>query len=246
MKLPIRGLLVEIWQSLARDAAALVPLLGLPLALLVVFDVIAWWEEGRDVPGWIASLLSWLLSVLIAIALHRALLRGRDSLTARDVWRWGRREWQFFLNLILVGMITVAPIMVFGAGFGSLLVAQLPEPLSQPVSILIWGASAALGGYLSARLSLVLPAIAVEHAMARDHAAIWALTRGNGWRLAVLVWTPTLIFMPLGFLVDIGMPEWADMFLNEFVAVGLALYDVAVLSLSFRRLAAYVADAAAA
>ncbi len=90
------------------------------------------------------------------------------------------------------------------------------------------------GSYLAARLSLLLPAIALERVWSPR--AAWEMSRGNGWRLAVVVIALPYLFSAV---VDRLTRDGASAFEVIALSVAAALLtslEIVTLSLSYREL----------
>jgi hypothetical protein len=87
------------------------------------------------------------------------------------------------------------------------------------------------GAYLCARLSMLLPATAVDKR--QDMGWAWALTKGNGWRLVALLWL-------LPFAYAYLMPEWDTVetpiiyLLAHIVVSATTAFEVTLLSAAFK------------
>ena len=100
---------------------------------------------------------------------------------------WSRRQSRFLLVTVAVGLLVVLVMVggalaafaissLFGVGQGS-----LASDVFLPLYLV--GLAGAL--VVSGRLALLFPAAAVDHRM--TFGECWTTTRGNGWRLAVIV-----------------------------------------------------------
>ncbi len=198
--------------------------------------------------------------IMFAVAWHRRYLLPDELTTVRAALRWGWRQTRFLLLTIAVGLIaalayavslTVVSLIgglflrdqgqsaIGGLTFAALVIAALVMALS------IYG-----------RLSMWFPSTAVDHRMSLR--ACWAFSRGNGWRLAliiVLVTIPFLVLMlviyvPLAFAM-LGTGLFSSLtlqFLVGLVQLAISFFvtaaGVSALSIAYRELMAAGAGAA--
>jgi hypothetical protein len=90
--------------------------------------------------------------------------------------------------------------------------------------------------YFLARLCVMFPATAVEKRPAPDLSWAWQLTRGNGWRLMIVVGA-----LPWLFSLLIGAVYRSEATTFEWVLVGLLgmallAVEIAAVSISYREL----------
>jgi len=94
--------------------------------------------------------------------------------------------------------------------------------------------------YLIARVSVVFPSIAVDRPLSIGSA--WSLTKGNGWKMAVIVFLfPWLLFKLIEFLPTTGLGEWAWLATIPFVAL-VFVVQISALSMSYGQLASAEAE----
>ncbi len=195
-----------------------------------------------------ASIAAW---VLFAVAWHRSYLVPNEVTTVRAALRWGRRQTRFFLLAVGVGVLVVivptVPINIIGT---SLFVSLFGEAWQMLL----------LAIYLSmlliyARLSLLFPSIAVDHRM--SFSECWRFTRGNSWRLALIIFLIAAPIWVVTFLIRVTIPaifdllelsesltaHFAGALLDEalwFIGIAVA---VSALSISYRELLVAPSDA---
>jgi len=170
-----------------------------------------------------------LIYTLLAVRVHRIILTGGSIKQNWFHWTW--RETRFLGWLIVVYFYWTLIMIPIVMGVG---VASDFKFVSQGV----WVDALALtlatlpGAYVFVRLAFLLPATAVDQK--RNLRWAWELSKGNGWRLVVLLWVLPL-FIPL------ALEEWK---LNNFVdyvawemAYGvITMFEVALLSTAFKNL----------
>jgi hypothetical protein len=177
-----------------------------------------------------------IAQTLFAVAWHRFVLLGPASGGPRPIPPWRRRHWRFLGYLLLLEFVFYVPT-------DRLLLFSISPYVHFQINLWVilgtylWSLAVL---YLAARLSLVLPARAIDRGLTLRQS--WYRTQGQGLRLLVatalstvpilpfvvlLVWSDTLVGSIFGS-VKIG---YSLMMLTNFVSTALA---VTVLSLAFR------------
>lgn len=243
------------------------PLLALPVALTTLLHLGDYWflsDSPRSV-GILLQIPNFLIFSFFAVACHRSILIGEHSVSRFGISGWPHREFRFFFWLIVIYIIggmfwlfTSELVDRFVSFIGTFLGEELKElrlRLSGSKSIVYfpWILLELIPcGYLIGRLSLLLPAIAVD-----DQASLrsaWSQSKGNGWRMALLVgWMPILIhileqiigtyfhlyigrqFTSYSLGVYVGLFSVSE----AFVRYTLFTIEVAILSLSFLKLSGW-------
>lgn len=258
--LPIWPILRDAVLVQWRNRVLVFRLLLFPVCLWILLDIVdpelmgVW--DGKN-PGFTLSgyfnLLFWSGVVLMAITnfavhCHRLILLPSYQIPAIGIGGWSKRELRFFIWLMLGFLGYVVGSMAFGV-FGA------------AISIL-WGKFDLLFGkwfshslnismlpmaYILGRFSPIFPAVAVDLEPALK--TTWAFTRGNGLRLAFLIWIIPTIFYDVGFdeLTDYTFGILSQQVSNSWgvhilQSVEYALYflaysiEIAILSLCFKEL----------
>ena len=182
--------------------------------------------------GWsyVLAVLQVLVYTVLAVRVHRLVLGVPNPI--QGIVRWSRRETKF-LGWLVVYFYFVLIMVAFGmVAFG--VVADIVGALL-PSANDSWGMTLGLAAlvslpaaYLPARLSVLLPAIAIDQK--RNLAWAWSLTEGNGWRLVLILWVlPTLVS---SLLPDVEMSGLIDstawsLFFGVSTAIQIALLSVA-------------------
>lgn len=178
-------------------------------------------------------LVNVVAGVMFAVAWHRKFLVPRESPTFYSAYRWRARHARFLYVSITIGLLIVFTAIVptlLGALFG-------------PVVVLFLAAAVVLGGLVGARLSLLLPAIAVDDLMNFNQA--WELGQGNSGRILTVF---ALSAIPVGVVASLigfllsslfgGAPGGPGLFVmaftNEFFGFVSAALGVTVLSEAYR------------
>jgi len=240
------------------------PLLVLPAALTTLLYLGGHWllsDSPRSV-GILLQIPHFLIFSFFAVACHRSILIGEHSVSRFGIPGWPRREFRFFLWLIVIyiigGMFWLFTHEVVDrcVGFIGTLFGEEVKALrlrlsgSKFIVFFPWILLELIPcGYLIGRLSLLLPAIAVD-----DQASLrsaWSQSKGYGWRMALLVgWMPILIHV-----LELTIATYFDLYIGrQFTSYSLGVYvglfsvsqafvrytlftiEVAILSLSFLKL----------
>lgn len=246
-----------------------VPLLALPVVLMTLLCLGDYWFLG-DRPRFVGLLLqipNFLIFSFFAVACHRFILIGAHSVSRFGIPGWPHREFRFFcwLSFIyVIGGITWVVAVEVGMRCVGFIEALLEEDLKE-ISIRLLGSKMVffpwklIGlipcGYFIGRLSLLLPAIAIDGQTSLRTA--WLQSKGNGWRMALLVgWMPILLHslekalaMYLGIYMGNQLTSHSlGIYVGIFsVSEVLLLYmfftiEVAILSLSFLKLTGWSPD----
>lgn len=191
--LPLRRILFGAFVLSWRSRTELARATGLPI-LAVIACTLLWQAAGIaqiDSAVWTLHFLYCIAISWLAISVHRlVLLDGTDSQSR--LAEPGLKRLGLFVGaivggavlymalILLISNLTLLPFSRYvPAGEG----ATTPAPLE-------WGqwllyAAGVLAIWPLARLSPMLPAIAVDRAA--DPLTAWRLSRGNGWKLAIVV-----------------------------------------------------------
>lgn len=211
--------------------------LAVPVLLMFAYSV--GWEYYRPtVYPW----LTWLLAcavygslfTLFAVRCHRLVLLDPQAVAREWRPRWSWRETRFFMWVAgfwlfgIAGMVVLLIMVVNAwgaiAGHDSIELKWLEQAVR--VALL----------YFLGRLCVMFPATAVEQHPAPDVSWAWQLTRGNGWRLMIVVGA-----LPWLFSLLIGAVYRSEATVLEWVLVGLLglallAVEIAAVSISYREL----------
>lgn len=185
--------------------------------------------ESLKVIGYLQLVVWLVLYVLFGMSCHRIILLGEVSLPSRFGIYWTMRETRFLGWAILVGLIHTALTLPF-----HLLAMYLP-PFWRDWSI-TWYISVFLATYFDGRISLVLPATAIDERSSIVES--WRLTRGNGLAIAIALFVVALATD----LVSVGTqsvfastPDLARV-ISKLLQFPLVAVAVGVLSVTYREL----------
>ena len=249
------------------------PLPALPVALTTLLSLGDYWllrDVSRNVSV-LLGILMYISNILIfsffAVPCHRSIPIGEHSVPRFGIPGWPHREFKFFLWLIFI--YTIATMFMFlasevavrltdfidtfhGERYPKVSVKLLGGRLDFFPLVLLWLIPF---GYLIGRLSLLLPAIAVD--VQASLRSAWSQSKGNGWRMALLVgWIPTLFLLlestlslSINWLIgnrstSYSLGVYVGIFSASEALLSYTLFtiQVAILSLSFLKLSGWHTD----
>ena len=243
-------------------------LLALPVALTTLLYLGDYWflSDAARSMNILLQIPNFLIFSFFAVACHRSILIGEQSVSRFGIPGWPGREFRFFCWLIFIyvigGMVwlVTSEVVVWIPGFIETFLGKDLNELSirlsgsKRMTLSPWTHLGLIPcGYLIGRLSLLLPAIAVnEQASLRS---AWSQSKGHGWRMAFLVgWMPILLHMLTQIFSTYLNLQVADQFTSYYsltvyvgiFAVSQALFryafftiEVAILSLTFMKLSGW-------
>jgi hypothetical protein len=233
-RLPVWATIREAIQAIAKYWQALLKAIAVPALVLASANVVQagqmqgdQLDQGIPLSVFLSGALSFGFAMMIAISCHRLVILGVDSLPSAWGLFWSRRETRFlgwsmllpliaFLPLVVLAILVGILVAVLGPGFAAVgLLALILLPFVM---------------YALARLSLVLPATAIGQRPTLKGS--WRLSRSNGWRLALVMFLPSLPLSALSAgLLQLG--GIAPQFLAAFLLVLLTLIGIGSLSKAF-------------
>ena len=264
-KLRIAETIGEAYSSVLNNFAAclrimLAPaLLAVPIAAIGfalvqtrVADIIGSDSEGSESmlvvmqSAWLeialGELIGFIPGVFFAVAWHRFVLLGERPRFALNVIRPRALHFKFYLYFIMF-LLVIAFVTGLLTGIGALIATLLPGSSATGVYLVIGPLlplNLVLSLYLTARLEFVFPAVAVgEHYSFFNS---WRNTRGQGWRLLLVI---VCCFLPPLFLTEMLSAFFIKpaslsvlFFISSFVSVVLGFLATAVVvsavSIAFR------------
>lgn len=238
----IRSAIEIIWQKRVALAKALL------ITAVVQSSVQVISGDFLDRKEWLPQIATLLLQgvvfVVFAVICHRLVLLGEGSVPRFGLYSWSGRETRFLGWSIVTSfyfLIATVPILM---GLVAVLVYGVPHPKAWKESLesifYIFWLLVLPGTYFSSRVLILLPATAIDERHDTDWA--WELTKGNGWRLVVVVGVlPALLgqFSQLPFWGNSAILDFA----GYLVGCVLTVIEIAALSLSFRFLAGNIESA---
>ena len=247
-------------------------LLIIPVTLMTLISVAeSYWLESKDTSsialiGFLQVLPDFLIFTFFAVSCHRSILIGEHSVSRFGVPGWSMRETRFYLWILGIYTLGFFFLILFSAVLGVIPVAigrSMGETWDNIMAVMkhpafFYSSMALLSvpfAYVVGRLSLVLPAVAVD--LRPSFTSGWAQSEGNGWRVTILVGGIPILFMILQalFSVLVGwltgtndtqtlreMGIFFSIINSGFCALlqyVLATVEVAILSLTFKELSGW-------
>lgn len=183
-----------------------------------------------------------LVLALAAVSCHRLLLLGAVSVPRFGTNGANVRDWKFLVAFLGLWITTTLSLTMGGllanlalAPFGLHVMASEPTWL-YAVRLMAW----LPGLYLLSRLSMALPAIAIDRPLGFRRA--WRLSRGSGWQLLILVallpWLVVQFDKAIAAQMPVApfAPDVTSSVVVSVLFVLLLPLEIAVVSLSFRHL----------
>ena len=216
-----------------RNRYAFVRTLWIPLLALTAVSLL-WGHLDEPFRGrvvWALYAVYWLLFVLFAVTCHRLVLLDAAAVSFRSLPSWSWRETRFALLLGAVGVICIVVMLGTVTFF-----MNVPGMATASRNGLEWIKYLAVipAYYVFARMSLVLPATAVDRKV--DLKWAWRSTKTNGWRLVLVVGVlPWVVSEAIG-LIYRSEPTVFETLIVSLLTYTLMVVEIAALSLSYRQL----------
>ncbi|HJT61976.1 MAG TPA: hypothetical protein VJ797_09870 [Burkholderiales bacterium] len=210
--------------------------LAVPLALLAGLSLAWYFAEAmlRQVQGWWLFVLYWgvfaAFFTLFAVTCHRLVLVPSGRVRSIQSPRWSARESRFLfwvLTLWIVYLVVWWLAMLVSANL-------LPTDEVAGWLKVIESVASVPALYLIARLSLVFPATAIDRPAGLRWA--WRTSRGNGWRLVVVVTVLPWLMSHLVGLLYRDEATAAEIVLLTVLGTALFALEIAALSVAYREL----------
>lgn len=228
----VHGALLIPWRRRREFAWAL----AVPLALLAGLSL-AWYfaeELLRQAQGWWLFVLYWgvfaVFFTLFAVTCHRLVLLPSQRVRGIQSPRWSARDSRF-----LFWVLTLWILYLVVWWLGMLVTANLWPKHEVAGWLKVIESVASLPAlYLIARLSLVFPATAIDRPAGLKWA--WRTSRGNGWRLVVVVTVlPWLVSRLVGLLYR-DEATAAEIVVLTVLGTAVFALEIAALSVAYREL----------
>ncbi len=207
-------------------------------------------EEGWGLTGfpYFAAILltpipGLLVFALLAVYCHRTFLIYHGDKTLNLRFFFTERERKFFawiMGISLCIFLIILPGIFVGVIIWDSIIEMFPEGFWEDTIIgdlFVYGVFLFPFYYIFGRWVLVFPAIAIDQEPRMGWS--WKQTKGNGWRMFVLVGILPLTVGNLWFLLSfIGLSEFPvfNSFLASFSLFLFTPVEVAVISIAFREL----------
>ena len=230
-KLDVMATVSEAYRGAWTHFSDMFRLIWLPGAIYILFAVATLFVDPKQ-DTFVIMLLelgSLFLWPIIAVAWHRFILLG-DEPAGRIHFTFGRREARFLLVTIMLSLFMLPGLLCFMLA-GAMVQAE-GSSLSSVVAVI--GLALEIAGiFFFVRLSLLLPAVAVDEAV--NAGRMLERTKGNFWRLlgvAILAALPLLAIIILLNALPLALKAVG----SAIVMLFYAIVNVAVLSIAYREL----------
>ena len=142
---------------------------------------------------------------------------------------FSKREWRFTKWLIAIYLLLFLLIMLI-----TLPTPVIASSIGLYATYAIYAIAITSIAYLFSRLSLILPATAVDY----DPDVYWAwdITKANGWRLVIIICVLPLISSILISLLNEKTSNVLYFLLSEILTYSFIIFEIFALSLSFKYL----------
>lgn len=216
--------------------------LWLPFLLMLALAG-AWDFSEASLPSgfeWVYAAAYYFLIVLFVVNCHRVVLLNSQHTNEWAVPKWSWRETRFLGWTACIWIIAVVCGMVVSVIAFTIIGNTMPRflelgSLKSSTLMLVSGHFVKIiYAYIFARLCLLLPSIAVDNVLNLQRAI--ELSRGNGWRLAIVV---SVIPVAMKIITNVVYREdasaWEYMLWLTLTSTLLTV-EIAALSLSYREL----------
>ena len=188
----------------------------------------------------IIILVNVVAAVMFAVAWHRRYLVPQESATFYGAIRWRARHTKFLYLWITIGLLVM---------FAAIIPSLIGGLMGTSVIVIVLVAMI-IGGLVGARLSILLPATAIDDLMSFNQ--VWELAYRNSWRILLVFFLTAipvgLTASAIGYLLrssfgDAPSPPgiFVMAFTSEFFGFASAALGVMVLSEAYRILRGAVA-----
>jgi hypothetical protein len=233
------GAVVSAW----RLRAAILRQAGLAMAAQVLI-MLLWTLFAEQLPaavGWIIYFFNLAFMLIIAVRCHRLVLAKGGQVEGIAMPTLEMRELRFLVAMFTTWLPAMA-VMVFASFILFNVMLNVMETEGPARSALLDWLAWIPAGYIAGRLCLKMPAAAIDRFM--DIASAVDATRGNGWKMVIVVAIiPWLIAQLSGQLFSMdGGP--ALMLLSCIAAQLLVAVEVMALSIAYQELVEGAGEAA--
>jgi hypothetical protein len=178
---------------------------------------------------WLLVAAYFVFYALFAVSCHRIILLGKNSLPNEFGLYWTLRETRFAGWLFVIFVVYTALAFPFG-------LATLLLPQQVVVTQIPWYLWTFIMTYFEGRISMVLPAAAVEQRM--NLPSSWYLTRGHGLAIAIALFIPALAIDMITLVVNRILFRDAPIageVIESILVYPLVAIAVGVISVTYRK-----------
>lgn len=224
-------MILGAYGAVFRNAGTFMRAFMLPILALLVLSAI----QNAVAAGFLKTALFWFIALpfttLIAMACHRVVQLGPESLNNPWSVYWTKRESAYLINLIILSVVMLLSSWIFGAIF--LMSPETPFGIRAPWlgAVLTYIAVT----YFQGRFSMVLPVSAVGKNMFLSGS--WYLTAGNGPRMTIILLVPlAFMFAAAAMLrpVLVSFPDVLSLLISLLIYVISFAVEIAALSLCYQ------------
>ncbi len=207
--------------------------------LFIVVNTLTWdFLAGKLSPSfrWLSVFTYSFLFTFFAVNCHRVVLLNIEPVGTWAVPKWSRRETKFLCWGIIIWLIVVS-LIFFSTAVALMFVESFHNTqfLNQPsASPYIQMAVSLIYCYLFARISLVLPSIAVDKQLRLKESLL--MSKGNGWRLMVSVSLMPWLLKAIADNLFNNDTNTFEYVLYTSIFTALLAVEVVALSISYREL----------
>ena len=181
--------------------------------------------------------------LFIAIAAHRLILQGDDSVPPYGLKKWTWRETRFIAWCVVIGIVSFFIFLILIMLLNVFILPFSQEASRQQVLNIVNLIALLPITYIVSRWALIFPAIAIDERPGLGSA--WELSGRNGWRLVITVGLIPWIFSWIRTTL-LGFELTSSFFLFDQLLVIVALVvEISLLSLSYQALSVNRAEGAA-
>jgi hypothetical protein len=221
MKLPIRDIVLQVFQFLWESRTDLVRMMAVPVFALTILRLalfaVAPLQTPEDIKAMtgmqtmaviLVGLLQMAFYTMFAVAWHRRCLRPEEQTTILTALKWDGRKTRFLLRFILISLVAAVgalPIIIIASIVGFAVSAGLAtaDKASGFGALLLNVFPFVLFFVvfvIQTRLSLLLPATAIDQKLTLMET--WVMGRGNTWNLVAILLLAAAPAMVIVILVN--------------------------------------------
>jgi len=234
-KLPVKKIITQAFIMPWVFKRAILSKLFIPIFLLVLLEYVSHgkFEELNDI-NYLLILFGILIYVFFAVNCHRIILLGSDFVPPYGLRMWTMRDTKF---------LTWMAVTILGIGLVMFVILRLPLILinvsqysfSPYLIILFYSFVFPLVVYILSRLSLIFPSTAIDEM--KNIKWAWNITRGNGWRLALIVVALPMLTGFIGDLIEDAIDSSAMLdSIFYLVALLVLIVEISALSLAYKEI----------
>ena len=224
----IKSVILESIQRLNEKKVELGQALSLPATIYIVINILDFFNDNPQEASpfiMITGLISFLLSVIMAITIHRVVILEDSGVSKWGNFKWTKRETTFALYCVLLGIFVIASMLpvIF-------LVKSAPMVAMAIATFFL--------SFILSRLSLVFPGISLDHEISFKKSM--ELTKNHQLTMIFVVLILPLLFMlpAVPLLLSVGKEGMNIFYLSYFLMVYSlsAVCTVTALSVAYKQI----------